>query len=110
MKQISLGTGFETCAKRTQKRVFPEEMERVIPWTELVPQILPHMPSGKTGRPPYPAGLLLRIRFLQQWFGLPAPAVQEALYDIPLKRQLPDWPRGIGPSRMNPPVWLPSSA
>lgn len=87
MKQISLGNGFEMSAKRTRKRVFLEEMERVVPWTELVALIAPHMPAGKTGRPPYPAELLLRIHFLQQWFGLSDPAMEEALYDIPLYRQ-----------------------
>lgn len=87
MKQISLGTGFEMSAKRTRKRIFLEEMERVVPWVELVAQIVPHMPSGKTGRPPYPAELLLRIHFLQQWFGLSDPAMEEALYDVPLYRQ-----------------------
>jgi len=48
---------------------------------------VPHMPPGKTGRPPYPAELLLRIHFLQQWFGLSDPAMEEALYDVPLYRQ-----------------------
>jgi IS5 family transposase len=47
MKQISLGNGFEMSAKRTRKRVFLEEMERVVPWTELVALIVPHMPAGK---------------------------------------------------------------
>jgi len=74
-------------AKRTRKRIFLEEMERVVPWRELVAQIVPHMPPGKTGRPPYPAELLLRIHFLQQWFGLSDPAMEEALYDVPLYRQ-----------------------
>ena len=87
MKQISLGTGFEMSAKRTRKRIFLEEMERVVPWAELVAQIVPFMPPGKTGRPPYPAELLLRIHFLQQWFGLSDPAMEEALYDVPLYRQ-----------------------
>lgn len=74
-------------AKRTRKRIFLEEMERVVPWNDLVAQIVPHMPSGKTGRPPYPAELLLRIHFMQQWFGLSDPAMEEALYDVPLYRQ-----------------------
>lgn len=87
MKQISLGNGFERSAKRTRKRAFLEEMERVVPWTELVALIVPYMPAGKTGRPPYPAELLLRIHFLQQWFGLSDPAMEEALYDVPLYRQ-----------------------
>ena len=87
MKQISLSNGFEMSAKRTRKRAFLEEMARVVPWTDLVALIVPHMPPGKTGRPPYPAELLLRIHFLQQWFGLSDPAMEEALYDIPLYRQ-----------------------
>ena len=87
MKQIGLGNGFEMSSKRTRKRVFLEEMERVVPWTELVALILPHMPAGKMGRLPYPAELLLRIHFLQQWFGLSDPAMEKALYDIPLYRQ-----------------------
>ncbi len=74
-------------AKRTRKRTFLEEMERVVPWVGLVALIVPHMPTGKTGRPPYPAELLLRIHFLQQWFGLSDPAMEEALYDVPLYRQ-----------------------
>src|SRR5574343_841066 len=87
MKQISLGTGFEMSAKRTRKRIFLEETERVVPWAGLVALLVPPMPPGKTGRPPYPAELLLRIHFLQQWFGLSDPAMEEALYDVPLYRQ-----------------------
>lgn len=74
-------------AKRTRKRIFLDEMERVVPWTEFVAQIVPHMPPGKTGRPRYPAELLLRIHFLQQCFGLSDPAMEEALYEVPLYRQ-----------------------
>jgi IS5 family transposase len=29
---------------------------------------------------------MLRIHFLQQWFGLSDPAMEEALYDMPLYR------------------------
>lgn len=39
MKQISLGTVFEMSAKRTRQRVYLEEMERVVPWNDLVAQI-----------------------------------------------------------------------
>ena len=96
MKQISLGTGFELSAKRTRKRVFLEEMERVVPWQELLTLIVPHMPAGKTGRPPYSAELLLRIHFLQQRFGLSDPAMEEALYDVPLYRQFAGLDVGSG--------------
>ena len=51
MKQISLGgNAFELSPKRTRKREFLDEMNRVVPWPELVMLIEPHYPKGKTGR------------------------------------------------------------
>ena len=88
MKQISLGgTGFELSSKRTRKREFLEEMNRVVPWSGLVALIEPHAPSAKTGRPPFGVETMLRIHFLQQWFNLSDPAMEEALYDMPLFQQ-----------------------
>ena len=34
-----------------------------------------------------PVATMLQIHFLQQWFGLSDPAMEEALYDVPLYRQ-----------------------
>ena len=88
MKQISLATaGFELVTKRTRKRVFLDEMNLVVPWTELVGLIEPFAPGGagaKGGRPSFPVETMLRIHFLQQWFGLSDPAMEEALHDISL--------------------------
>jgi len=90
MKQMSLGsTGFERKTKRTRKRAFLDEMNRVVPWAELVALIAPFAParSAKGGRPPFPVETLLRIHFLQQWFNLSDPAMEEALYDTPMFRE-----------------------
>ena len=88
MKQISLATtGFELVTKRTRKRVFLDEMNLVVPWTELVGLIDPFASSGTTakgGRPAFAVETMLRIHFLQQWFGLSDPAMEEALHDIAL--------------------------
>ena len=88
MKQISLATtGFELVTKRTRKRVFLDEMNLVVPWTELVALIQPFASIGTTakgGRPPFAIETMLRIHFLQQWFGLSDPAMEEALHDISL--------------------------
>lgn len=88
MKQISLAaSGFELVTKRTRKRVFLDEMNLVVPWTELVGLIQPFAASGtgvKGGRPSFPVETMLRIHFLQQWFGLSDPAMEEALHDISL--------------------------
>ena len=88
MKQISLAaTGFELVTKRTRKREFLDEMNLVVPWSELVGLIGPHAPAGKTGRPPFAVLTMLRIHFMQQWFGLSDPAMEEALHDVPLYRE-----------------------
>ena len=84
MKQSSLGLG--TSTKRTRRREFLDEMDRVVPWSDLVVQIAPFMPEGKRGRPPFPVESLLRIHFMQQWFTLSDPAMEEALHDVPLFR------------------------
>lgn len=48
--------------------------------------IAPHAPRAKTGRPPFELPTMLRIHFLQQWFGLSDLAMEEALFDAPLFR------------------------
>jgi IS5 family transposase len=84
MRQTSLPLG--TSTKRTRRREFLEEMDRVVPWAELVALIAPYLPEGKRGRPPFPVEALLRIHFMQQWFTLSDPAMEEALHDMPLFR------------------------
>jgi len=85
MKQHSLGLG--VTAKRTRRREFLDEMERVVPWGELVALVTPYLPEGKRGRPPFAPETMLRIHFMQQWFNLSDPAMEEALHDMPLFRE-----------------------
>jgi IS5 family transposase len=85
MKQADLGLNLVT--KRTRKREFLLEMDFVVPWSQLVALITPHAPPGHTGRPPFPVETMLRIHFLQQWFALSDPAMEEALFDMPLFRE-----------------------
>lgn len=74
--------GFEQYRKSTRREQFLAEMERAVPWTELVAVIEPHYPKVEgAGRPPVGLERMLRIYFLQQWFNLSDPAVEEALYD-----------------------------
>ena len=85
MKQADLGLNLST--KRTRKREFLDEMNRVVPWAALVALVTPHAPAGRRGRPPFPVETMLRIHFMQQWFGLSDPAMEEALFDVPLYRE-----------------------
>ena len=88
MNQISLAqSGFELAHKRTRKRVFLDEMDQVIPWSDLLALIAPHAPAGKTGRPPFALQTMLRIHLLQNWFALSDPAMEEALYETTILRQ-----------------------
>lgn len=85
MKQLGLGLNLST--KKTRKREFLEEMECVVPWGVLVQIVEPHYPKAKTGRPPFGIETMLRIHYLQQWFGLSDPSMEEALHDVPLYRE-----------------------
>ena len=96
MKQISLSTtGFELAHKKTRKREFLEEMNLVVPWAELVSLIEPHAPKGKTGRPPFALSTMLRIHFMQQWFGFSDPAMEESLHDVLLYREFAELDAGV---------------
>lgn len=88
MKQATLAmtNGFERYSKKTRRTLFLEEMEQVVPWSELCALIEPVYPKAGNGRPPVGVERMLRIYFLQQWFNLSDPAVEEALYDSAVMR------------------------
>src|SRR5271169_4133263 len=83
MKQRTLAmmTGFERYTKKTKRALFLEEMEQVVPWRELCALLEPHYPKAGNGRSPVGVERMLRIYFLQQWFDLSDPGIEEALYD-----------------------------
>ena len=82
MKQQTLAA-FEQYGKPTRRAKFLADMEQILPWAELLSVIEPFYPkvSEAGGRPPIPLERMLRIYFLQLWFNLSDPAVEEALYD-----------------------------
>jgi transposase, IS5 family len=92
MKQLGLGLNLST--KKTRKREFLEEMERVVPWDALVQIVTPYYQKAKTGRPPFGVETMLRIHYLQQWFALSDPAMEEALHDMPVFREFAKLPEG----------------
>ena len=79
---------FEPYRKSTRRERFLDEMNRVVPWAELVAVIQPVYPKANgAGRPPVGIERMLRLHCLQQWFNLSDPAVEEALYDSRAMRQ-----------------------
>ena len=80
---MTLGArGFEKHGKATRRARFLADMDRVVPWEALCGLIEPFYSKGVAGRPPVGVERMLRIYFLQNWFNLSDPAVEEALYDV----------------------------
>jgi IS5 family transposase len=86
-RTLAMATGFERYSKKTRRAEFLEEMEQVVPWGKLGALIEPHYPKAGNGRPPIGLERMLRMYFLQQWFNLSDPAVEEALYDSVVMRE-----------------------
>ena len=72
---------FATKKKTTRREKFLARMETLVPWTKLLAVIEPFYPKGERGRPPVGLERMLRIYFLQQWYGLADEALEDALYD-----------------------------
>jgi transposase, IS5 family len=71
MRQASFADlAFDTKKKTTKRERFLAEMDAVVPWASLLTLIEPHYPKGERGRPPIGLETMLRVYFLQQWFGL----------------------------------------
>jgi IS5 family transposase len=83
MKQLSFASAEYAGKNRmTRREKFLGEMAQVVPWAALEAVIEPHYPkSGRVGRPPIGVPLMLRMYFLQQWFGLSDDALEDAVYD-----------------------------
>jgi IS5 family transposase len=87
-QQTFAEASFEQYRKPTRRERFLAEMEQVIPWGELAAVIAPCYPKPEgAGRPPVGVERMLRLHFLQHWFNLSDPAVEEALYDSRAMRQ-----------------------
>lgn len=88
-KQQTLASGgFELYRKATRREQFLAEMNAVVPWEKLSALIEPVYPKGEgAGRPPVGLERMLRVHFLQHWFNLSDPSVEEALYDSRAMRE-----------------------
>ena len=85
MKQISFSQAeFNQKKKKTRREQFLQEMERIVPWQRLLDKLAPEYfqdSEGRRGRPPIGLERMLRIYFLQQWYGLADEALEDTLYD-----------------------------
>jgi IS5 family transposase len=72
---------FTTKKKITRREKFLARMEKIVPWERLVALLEPYYPKGTRGRPPVGLERMLRVYFLQQWYGLADEALEDAIYD-----------------------------
>jgi transposase, IS5 family len=95
---LAAQTGFEKYGRKSKREQFLEEMEQIVPWTELGALVEPHYPKGENGRPPVGLSIMLRVYFLQQWFNLSDPGAEEALYESPALRRFAGVDLGRAPA------------
>ena len=88
MQQTTFASAAYDHKKVTTKREkFLQLMDKLAPWQQLLELIEPHYPKKGNGRPPINMQTMLRIYFLQQWYNLSDPGVEEALYDMESMRR-----------------------
>ena len=100
MKQRSLASQsvFAKYGRKSRRELFLDEMEQIAPWAELLALVEP--PYAKAGKGRHPVGLsiMLRTYFLQQWFNLSDPGVEEALYESPVLQRFVGVDLGVAPA------------
>ena len=100
MKQQSLASqaAFEKYGRKSRRELFLDEMEQVVPWAELSALVEPHYTKAGNGRRPVGLAIMLRSYFLQQWFNLSDPGVEEALYESAALRRFVGVDLGVAPA------------
>jgi IS5 family transposase len=73
--------GAEQQRRTTHRTQLLIQMKQIIPWTSFCALIEPHCHEGLMSAPTVRIDRMLRIYFLQQWFGLSDAAVEESLID-----------------------------
>jgi IS5 family transposase len=78
---------FEKYGRKSRRELFLDEMEKVVPWSALEALVRPHYAKAGNGRQPVGLSIMLRTYFVQQWFNLSDPGVEDLLYESPVIRR-----------------------
>src|SRR5665213_575913 len=100
MKQQSLASQgvFERYGRKSRRELFLDEMEKIVPWSGLEALVRPHYAKAGKGRQPVGLSIMLRTYFVQQWFNLSDPGVEELLYESAAVRRFVGVDLGIAPA------------
>ena len=74
-------SSFAKYGRKSKRELFLDQMNQVVPWSELLGLVEPVYPKAGNGRQPVGLAIMLRTCFLQQWFGLSDPGMEEAFYE-----------------------------
>jgi len=86
-RTLATAESFEKYGRKSKREQFIDEMDSVVPWPSLLALIEPYYPKAGNGRRPVGLEIMLRVYFLQIWFNLSDPGVEEALYESPALRR-----------------------
>jgi len=100
MKQQSLASQgvFEKYGRKSRRELFLDEMEQIVPWSALEALVRPHYAKAGNGRQPVGLSIMLRTYFVQQWFNLSDPGVEEAMYESAALRRFVGVDLGMAPA------------
>jgi IS5 family transposase len=100
MKQQTFASqsSFEKYGRKSRRELFLDEMELVVPWSELEALVEPHYPKAGNGRRPVGLSIMLRTYFMQQWFNLSDPGVEESFYESATLRRFAGVDLGVAPA------------
>jgi IS5 family transposase len=89
---------FQKYGRKSRRELFLDEMERIVPWSGLLALVRPHYAVAGNGRRPVGLEVMLRTYFVQQWFNLSDPGVEEALYESPVLQRFVGVDLGAAPA------------
>jgi IS5 family transposase len=84
---LAAQASFEKYGRKSKRELFLDEMNAIVPWARLLELVEPYYPKAGNGRQPVGQSIMLRTYFLQQWFNLSDPGMEEALYESPVLRR-----------------------
>jgi len=97
-RTLASQSSFEKYGRKSKRELFLDEMNMVAPWTELLSLVEPHYAKAGSGRQPVGLEIMLRTYFVQQWFNLSDPGVEEALYESAVLRRFVGVDLGVAPA------------
>ena len=90
--------GFEKYGRKSRRELFLDEMSQIVPWVELQALVEPHYAKAGNGRRPVGLAIMLRTYFVQQWFNLSDPGVEEMFYESAALRRFAGVDLGFAPA------------